>query len=430
MEKLSKINLKKTDLITWIIFLITLGAAIFSSISIVFPALLVRSFGGFVDNAGINPFELGAWAIPLFVVNFIIFGISILFVKNILPKIFKNSIKFIFNFEVSKEVAFFVLLIVIGAYITLSVNELINEKYLPDFYLRTQADLENFKITEVVPTQGLGHHLQVALQKVSIDLFGNYKVTPFLASISLLVLTYFTTLELTKKRFASIVAMLIVLQSQIFLFYDTFVVYPNFWILFYLLSLFLIYKKWQLSPVFWIIAVLSKSLTLVLLPMTFLFIYRANISKQKKILLAVSYGIIIVIGGTFLIVADMQLSPWDVPYTDFKPHELWAGFNAVSSSLRQDGLVLTLLIPLTVGLFIASRKGILHADAIMISFVGMLLSAPFLIAFSDHHNVPYRFIPLIVFFAIGVGLLLSKKTQRIGRTMVQTTLKESPGSPR
>jgi len=39
----------------------------------------------------------------------------------------------------------------------------------------------------------------------------------------------------------------------------------------------------------------------------------------------------------------------------------------------------------------------------------MLLSAIFLPSFSDAINAPYRFIPLVVFFAMGVGVLLSKK---------------------
>jgi len=370
---------------------------------------LIRSFGGFEDYAGINSLELGIWAFPFLISNFIIFGLTLFYTKGKLPIRVTNSIKFIFNFEVSSTVAFFVLLIVIGSYITLSVEELFNGEFLPDFYLRDKEALENFKITEVVESKGFGHHLQLFLQKTSYDLFANYKVIPFIGSISLLVLTYFVTLELTKKRFAGIISMLIVLQSQIFLFYDTFVVYPPFWILFYLLSLLLICKKWQISPIVFVIAALSKSLTMVFLPMTFFFIYRAKMQKQKKIRVAIYYGITIVIFGIFLSIANLQLGPYDIPSTDFKLHEFWVGFTAINSSLKHDGLVLTLLLPLTVGLFIASRKGIVQADTIMLLIMSIILSAPFLIAFTDHHNLPYRFIPLIVFFAIGVGLLLSKK---------------------
>ena len=41
--------------------------------------------------------------------------------------------------------------------------------------------------------------------------------------------------------------------------------------------------------------------------------------------------------------------------------------------------------------------------------MAMLVSAPFMGGFSDSQNMPYRFVTLIVFFAVGVGILLSKK---------------------
>ena len=161
---------------------------------------------------------------------------------------------------------------------------------------------------------GLNKHFGFFLTTSSMHLFGNYKVIPFIASIALLVLTYFVTFEITQKRFAGIVAMLIVLQSGIFLFYDTAVVYPNFWIVFYLLSLYLVYKKWPLSPISYILSVTSKGLTAVFFPMTLFFIYRANITNQKKIRLAISYGIIVLLGG---IVIFLWVKIWVLPRFPF-----------------------------------------------------------------------------------------------------------------
>jgi len=39
----------------------------------------------------------------------------------------------------------------------------------------------------------------------------------------------------------------------------------------------------------------------------------------------------------------------------------------------------------------------------------MLLSGPLIDGFSAYIVTPYRFLPLIVFFAMGVGVLLSRK---------------------
>ncbi len=399
----------KTKILSWIIFLITIPIVIISLIPTVFPALLLRSFGGFEDYMGVNSFEIGIWAWPFLITNFIIFSAAILYHKKKLPKIITKLINFIFNFEVSKNVAFFVMLIVIGLYITFSVNELFNGEFLPDYYFRAKGDLENFNITEIAPKEGLGKQFLLFLLNSSLQLFGNYKVIPFISSISLLVLTYFFTVELSKKRFAGIISVLIVMQSGIFLFYDTFVVYPNFWILFYLLSLYLICKKWTLSPIAFVFSVLTKGLSIVFLPMTFFFIYRAKMDMRKKIRIMTSYVVMIVIGITIVSVADLNLNPADVPFTDFNSADFLSGFTATSVALRMDGLVLIFLLPLIVGLFVASKKGVVHADSIMFLILSVIFTAPLLVAFSDHHNVPYRFVPLIVFFAIGVGLLFSKK---------------------
>jgi len=85
----------KTSLVSLIIFLITLGVVIFSLMSVVFPALVMRTLSVIDDNAGINPFEPGIWAYPLLITNFIIFGLMLLYYKKKLPTIITKSIKFV-----------------------------------------------------------------------------------------------------------------------------------------------------------------------------------------------------------------------------------------------------------------------------------------------------------------------------------------------
>jgi len=204
--------------------------------------------------------------------------------------------------------------------------------------------------------------------------------------------------------------MVIVLQSNVFLMYDTSVAYPNFWILFYLLSLFLVLKKWPLSPISYVAGILSKGMTVVFLPMTLFFIYRSNISKQQKLRCVIFYGVIIILGIVFLSVVGTDLfEKHDVDVGIFSAHDFWEGFTSLHPSLRFDGLVLLFLLPLTLGLFHASRRGVAYADSIMFLIFGVLLSTSLLQAFTSFIIVPYRFIPLIVFFAMGVGMLLSKK---------------------
>jgi|CXWL01.1.fsa_nt_gi hypothetical protein len=400
---------KQRHIISWIIFVPTIAAVFISLIPSIFPAFLLRTFGGLADNVQIEPFETGLWAYPIIIVNVIVFSLFLLYSKNHLPQIMYKSIWFVFSFEISPQMAFVVIVILIGFYTVFSVEELFDGKFDADYYNRVKPWLESFDLLKPPVTDGdrdVGHHLQIFFESTSMKIFGNYKVIPFIASIALPIMTYFLTAELTKKRFAGIVSMVIVLQSSLFLFYDTGVSYPNFWILFYLLSLYLIYKMWQLSAIAYTVAILSKGLTAIFFPVTIFFIIRTSISKKRKIYLIASYTIIVILGGIFFVATNTSLNPLE--QKGFNLHNFVSGFGSFSTSFKDDGLILLFFLPLIVGLFIASRKGIVHAESIMLLLVVMLLSAPFLSGFSDHQNVPYRFVPVVTFFAIGAGLLLAK----------------------
>jgi hypothetical protein len=114
----------------------------------------------------------------------------------------------------------------------------------------------------------------------------------------------------------------------------------------------------------------------------------------------------VVLGVLFLNLTNSSLfsSDWE-----FDSHDFWGGFNAIHQSLRFDPLVILFMLPLIVGLFFKSRHGFREADSITFLILGMILSAIFIPALGATINTPYRFIPLIIFFAMGVGVLLSKK---------------------
>jgi hypothetical protein len=242
--------------------------------------------------------------------------------------------------------------------------------------------------------------------KSSIVLFGNDRVIPLLASAALLVVTYFFTKLITQKRFAGIVAVVILMQSNVFLIYDTTVSYTNFWILFYLLSLYLVYRFWPLSPVSYLLSIPSKALTAAFLPMSIYFILRSEISRRQKIIVAGITAGIILAGG---LASIGGVSTTQGTEEEFNAKEFWMGFTSFSYQLRFDGLVMLFMIPLIVGLFLVSKSGIKHGESIMVLISGMLLIAPVLTGFTNQTNQPYRFVPLVVFFAIGVGVLLSKR---------------------
>ena len=405
MSKKTKVRRQHSTALSWAIFLITIEIVLISLVTVIFPALMTRSVSP-VAVSPIDPFEVGAYVLPLILSNVIIFGITILFLLNKLPIFFKKSIEFVFNFEVSKKIAFISIVVLLVIYVSATANELTVEEAFGD-YSRVKQRVSTWNINQVDHLSE--PHFRYFLLSNSVSLFDNIRVIPFIASIALLVLTYFITYEITKKRFASLVALVILLQSPVFLKYDTTATYENFWTVLYLFSLYSIYKFSPLSPLSYILSIFSKPLIVLFMPMTFFFIFRAKITKRKKIMALIPYLVIFAAGVVAIIIFEINFAGSSAGEIIFVDRFFWTGFSSLAFQLRFDALVVYFLVPLTVGLFILAKKGMLEAEMMMVLIAGVLFSAPLLTGFTDITNQPYRFVPLVVFFAMGVGVLLSKK---------------------
>ncbi len=384
-------------------FLFSLVIALTSSIPIVFPALLTLSEGIVpqIPQAGPDRFEIGVWSVPLIITNIVVLGLAFLHFKGRIPRMTSFFAR-LFSFEISKKAALAVLIIILGTYIISSAGELSEEEKWEDY--------ENLKRTLDVWTPesvsyGYEPHVTYALTVASMRAFGNYAVLPFMASILLVILTYLFTVQLTQKRFAGVVSSVILLQSNVFLSYDTSATYTNFWALLYVASLYLAKRKWFLSPAAFVLSIPAKALTAMFAPMSVYYYLQADIARSSKVIIA---GVVtaVVIAGAFLVSAGLPAGGTEGEV--FDASEFWMGFSSFANQLRWDGIVLLFLIPLVVGLFISSMHGVRHANTIMVIIAGMLFVAPLLTGFSTQTNQPYRFVPLVVFFAIGVGVLLSR----------------------
>ena len=407
----TKITFLKNNIVSLLVFLFSISMVFISLISVVFPTLIasnnsiineLRELG--ITLFEVDSFETGIWAYPLFAANFVVFITVLFHYKKKLPNSITKSFEFLFGFEVSKKVTIIVISILLAIYIGFSIQELTIEEHWED-YPDVKNRVQNWSPDQIV--NRFEPHVRYFFIWSSMNLFGNFSILPFIASISLLLLTYFFTYEITKKRFAGIVSLVILLQSNLFLTYDTTVAYTNFWILFYLLSLYLIYKVWPLSPVIYLLSIFSKALTATFFPMSLFFIYRANIPKTTKVIVS-SVITALIIGGVLVATSGTNEDGITGKQEDFDWDEFSLGFTSFSFQLRFDGLVLVFILPLIVGLFVASRHGITHADSIMFLIGGILFISPLLTGFTELTNQPYRFVPLVVFFAIGVGILLSK----------------------
>jgi len=399
---LTEISIQEKSLFSHIIFFFTLTIVVINIIPLIFPALISESL--IKSDSVVNPFELGGWSIPLIVVNLAILIFCILYFKNLVPRSVQNSIKFILTFEVSKRITVIVLLLILGAYIVLTIPELtVNEGDVWADFKNVESYIETFPYSNEDKDSILRTIVKFFLLISSETLFQNIHIIPFMASIALLVLTYLFTFEITKKRFAGLVSMVILLQSFTFLRYDTMATYSNFWTLFYLLSLYLIYKKSFISFVPYLLSLFSKPLTIMYRPMSLFFIFCSKLSKKEKILSTMPYVVII------LILFGLWIESYtDDPIVTFRIFNFWIGFTVFAFTLRFDSFVLLLILPLIVGLWLISRKGITEANSISLLIGGILLSSPMIGLLTIHDTHAYRLIPLIVFFAIGFGMFFQK----------------------
>ena len=415
-------NDKSTDsgtnntIIPWIVFLFSISIVLISFVSVIFPALILSSdtirIPG-IESVAPDPFETGVWSGGVIATSIIIFGIALLHYKKKIEPLSKLFEK-VFSFEISKKVSIITMIALLTIYISFSAGELAISENTPD-YIEVKKRLDEairdnrFTIEDAIsgnsnyPT--FEPHVKYTLLLISEKIFGNYNVIAFLASIALLIVTYLITVTITQKRFAGIVATIIILQSSVFLTYDTSIAYTNFWILFYLVSLYAVYRFWSLSPVAYLLSIPAKVLTAAFMPMSIYFILRSNISKKKKIIISIITAGIILAGG----IAMMGGSVTQGTEEKFDVKEFQMGFTSFAFQLRSDGLVMLFMIPLIVGLFIVSKKGVKHGESMMVFISGMLLIAPIITGLTSQTNQPYRFVPLVVFFAIGVGVLLSKR---------------------
>ena len=245
----------------------------------------------------------------------------------------------------------------------------------------------------------------MALLDASLKLFQNIKILPFFASILVVFFTYLLTVQFTGKRFAGIIAMLALLQSHIFLTFDTIAVYENFWVLFFMISVYAVRRKWILSPIFYILSVFTKAYVAPFFLMTLYSAYRSNIEKRKKYLVFCSYIAIIIIAISILFLGKSI-------YTDvveIEPSKFFLGFADTAMQFRYDTFFTIMLLPVTVGLYLISKNNT-DTDTIHSLILGTIIFSPILITFTYFYDIlPYRFVPTLVFFAIGVGFFFSKR---------------------
>ena len=404
-------ELENSQKVSYVVFFCTLVVVLLTLTPIIFPALFSSFFGMFTEN--LNPFELGYLAIFLIVSNVIIFGFGIAYYKKKIPSLVYDVIKKIRTFEISKRVAVISLAIILGVYIGLSTPELFldESKDWSDYNAVLLPALEIWpfgQADDIYVQEQNDRYVRMFLLDVSLDIFQNIKLLPFVASILVVVFTYLITVQFCQKRFAGMIAVIVLLQSYTFLKFDTVAVYENFWVLFFLISLYVIEKKWFLSPVFYILAFYTKAYVAPFFLMTLFTTYRSQISRRTKTAILISYVVTVSLAIALVFLGDtIYPGVIDINYSKFI-----LGFQVIITQLRFDLFFIMTLLPVTVGLMFLSKSKLKHADSILILIFGTIIASPILVTFTYHYEIlPYRFIPLLIFFSIGVGMFFAKNSK-------------------
>lgn len=234
----------------------------------------------------------------------------------------------------------------------------------------------------------------------SKTLTGNYHTFPIISSVGLLLITYFFVLKITSNRIASIVSVCILEFSKTFMWYSDDIAYPNFFMTMLLLSIYPFTRSW-IKPVSFVASFVFKAEALAFFPLTFIR------EKDKRIKL-VYIGIAVFIGGVAIALNwvrfDGTINTTNMLYPQIGLY-----------LLDQDMWILSLLTPVTILLFYLRSRKVEWSGYLLFSMGYCLLFQYILPIFTSYNAYGYRMLPFVVFFAISVGLVVSKKDMLLER---------------
>ena len=201
-------NLENNLKVSYAVFFCTLIVVLLTLTPVIFPALFSSYFGMFTEN--LDPFELGHLAIFLIVSNVVIFGFGIAYYKKKIPSLVQDIVEKIRTFEIPKRVAMISLAVILCVYIGLSASELFldESKSWNDYtkVLLPALEIWPFGQTDDIYIQEQNdRYVRMFLLDVSLDIFQNIKLLPFVASILVVVFTYLITVQFCQKDRKSVV---------------------------------------------------------------------------------------------------------------------------------------------------------------------------------------------------------------------------------
>lgn len=228
----------------------------------------------------------------------------------------------------------------------------------------------------------------------SKTLTGNYHTFSIASSIALLIVTYMFTIKITSSRISGIIAVLVLEFSKTFMWYSDDIAYPNFFLVFFMLALYPIQRK-MLKPLAFIISFIMKAEALAFVPLLLI--------KEKDKKIKIMYLAIIVLVGVVAI--SLNWIRFDGTINTTNMTYPFIGLFL----LDQDMWLLSGFFPVVALLFVLKKFKVEWSGFLLVAMGYCLLFQYVLPIISSYNAYGYRMLPFVEFFAISVGLILSKK---------------------
>ena len=229
----------------------------------------------------------------------------------------------------------------------------------------------------------------IASEKIT----GNYHSFSIISSVLLLLVTYQLMYKITQNRISSIIPVIIIDFSRTFLWYNDSIPYPGFWCVLFFLSLYP-FKNKLIRPIAYLTSFIMKAQSLAFLPITVL--------REKDNRIRVFY-----IGVGVLAAIVASLLKW-TRIDGFNIGNLAPPY-VVFEIILQDFWIIVLFFPVSALLFYLHKQKVEWAGTILIGMLWSLFFQYILALFTTYGAFSERMLPFVVFFAMGSGLIISKK---------------------
>lgn len=325
--------------------------------------------------------------------------------------------------KLDKRKGLAIALVITLVYVLVTIQEVRPESdsRFPDYTQNVKPFLDHCKIDDmpervVMVNDGSYYTMEIRspmkwwLVCVSHKTFGNENMIPFLASVGILFLTYQIAFDFTKKPLPGLVAMAMLVTSNTFTRWDTSATYDQFWVLFLLASIVSIKRIPLASPILFSLSIVSKGIGLLYAPSMILTILKQHDEFRGPLILIFSA----VLGILGLIVSAIGFGG----SFEFSPADFLHGIMIWPNYFFYDYPVM--FLPAVIVLLFNFRHKIENAGLVAWWQINIILGVPIILGFTDQLVHPYRFVPLIVFFGIGVGMIIQYYITKIQQKRLVT----------